>query len=189
MRRLLLLTVTLAACQSLNAEDPTTRSAPHVRTMEERSTGNERTLFIELANDYHAPVTTIAVTPVRAWREVMTIYTQLGIPVTRLDTAARHIKSEGWNLRRVMNGQPMSRWLDCGMGAAAMRRADRYRIVGTLESIVGVGENGETRLLTSLRARGYDESGDSTNPVPCASTGELERWIANAVTLKAASGG
>jgi hypothetical protein len=191
MRSILLLALALSACQSLNQEDPTTRTAPHTRTLEERGTGagSNRSLFVELATDYHAPVTSIEVPPARAWREVVALYGQLGLPVTAFDSAGRHIKSEGWNLRRTFNGQPMSRWVDCGLGAAAMRRADRYRIMGTLESIVSVGERGETRLLTSLRARGYDETGDSNNPVPCASTGELERWIANAVTLKAAGGG
>lgn len=192
MRHLITTTAVLlvlaSGCRSLNESDPTTRGAPKTTTITGTTGGMDRGMFVELPEDYHAPSAPLEAAPAKAWSEVMQVYTELAVPVTRLDNQRMQIVSQGFNVQRRFLGAAASKYFDCGVGMAGMRRADTYRIMGVLQTIITPTEGGHSQILTSLRARGFDETGGSANAVPCTSTGELEKYIANAVALRTLAG-
>ena len=77
-------------------------------------------------------------------------------------------------------GQPMSRWLRCGVGMTG-DHADWWRITLSYAVYVAPAATDRSRLGVAVYATGQSPDGSSTARVPCASTGALEREIIDKV--------
>lgn len=121
----------------------------------------------------------VAGAPDKVWRAMPDAYRRLNIPVSHLDATARSIGSNGFEVRRRLAGEPVSRFLECGRTIAGPK-ADTYtvwlRVVTTLVAV----DSGSTSLSTEVTGSAADPTvgAGSANRVVCASQGTLEERIA-----------
>lgn len=77
---------------------------------------------------------------------------------------------------RRLGDQPMSRWLECGVGMTG-RYADTHRIALAFAVFVDSLPDQRTRLSWALVASATERGGQSNNNLSCESTGALELEI------------
>lgn len=108
----------------------------------------------------------------------------LGVPVTMRSDADRVIGTEALVVRARLAGQSVSRYLDCGRGAAGAELADTYEVTMLVLAQAIPTADGATRLLVRVdgRAKPHAVSG---NPISCATTGRLEARLAAEVDRRA----
>ena len=179
-----LLLAALSACATTTPADRATGTAPRTATIHQSGTPLQSRLFVELPSEYSAVTEEIPAPPAQAWQALVNVYGDLGIPVTSVDQATRQIGNAGFDVKRQMAGQPVSRWLDCGRGAGGVIRADRDRIHALIISTIIANPDGSSTVRTGIQARAHDESANANNAVPCTSNGMLERHIATRVKTR-----
>lgn len=124
----------------------------------------------------------VAVSPVAAWAALPAVFETLGVEATTVDTRARAMGNERFTASR-LEGRSLSDYIDCGT-SFGRARADQYQV--TMQILVQVGRDpsGGTRLRTLLDA--YAQPRDvSGNAYHCASTGRLERRVADLIAQRA----
>jgi hypothetical protein len=121
----------------------------------------------------------------RVWRVLSTVYTDLKLSATTLDTQARRIGVENARLRRQLGGTRMSKYISCGerLGNPV---ADTDDIALTLFTQV-VPAGGEASTLRTLVEATARQSGSGGTLINCATTGELEQRIVSMVRAQIAS--
>lgn len=120
----------------------------------------------------------IAVVPLeRAWQALPEVYAALGLSGAGvISQEQRRFGAGPLTLPRRVNGERVSKFLDCG-ATVSIPNADAYAVtVQVVTQLAGEGEAG-TRVQTVMEAaaRPRDTAG---NTVDCTSTGALERLIA-----------
>ncbi|MGI8508524.1 MAG: hypothetical protein ACR2MQ_04290 [Gemmatimonadaceae bacterium] len=126
-------------------------------------------------------VNTIDIPVEQAWPRLLTVYQSMGIPITKLDSTAHVVGAERAILGHRLGKHPVSYAVDCGTTTlTAQSIADSYRV--TLTSLTQLQSNGsQTVVRTSVSGAAKDQSGVSSDPLQCSSTGALERDIAAAL--------
>jgi hypothetical protein len=168
MRRALLF-VALAGCASAgNVPDETTpRQAAIFQSPE---TG------VLMADRPRAATAEIAATPEAVWYAVKRAYLDFDVPVTVDNPTAHQIGNSNFFKMHSFGGHPMAELVDCGNGMTGPKAAT-YRIYISLLTLVTPDGKGGTTLLTTFVPMGQDISGNSSDRIPCGTTGRLEQYF------------
>jgi len=159
----------LAACASSGGDPPTRTATTTLRgygeavEMTTRNVADQRT--------FYAP------TP-RVLAAVDETYATLEIPITIRNSATSTLGNGGLQVNRI-EGKRMATYVDCGQdrnGRLANTHNMTLSIVTTLDSV----EDDGVEVSTLVTAFGKPRA-TSGNTIPCNSTGELERRIAELV--------
>lgn len=144
------------------------------------NTGSGGTL--DYFTDPSLAVNTIDMPIQQAWPHLLAVYQSMGIPITKLDSTAHIVGAERAILPHRLGKHPLSYAVDCGTTTmTAQSIADSYRV--TLTALTQLQPNGsQTVVRTTVSAAAQDQSGVSSDPLQCSSTGALERDIAAALT-------
>jgi hypothetical protein len=112
-----------------------------------------------------------------AWAALPAIFRVLELPNAARDNARRSLSISGLRVRRI-DGEALSRHLDCGRGLTAGPIADSYDVFIWVETrlIPREGEAPMANVVTSVTANARPAA-SSGNEVACQSTGRLERRI------------
>jgi hypothetical protein len=167
MRRILLL-LALAGCASAgpSLEETTPRQATILS-----GDRNSATIFAERPV---AVATTIAAPPAAVWLASKRTYADFEIPLAVENPSTHQMGNPNFYKSRQMAGHPMVDFIDCGSGMTGPKAAS-YRIyISLLTEMVTDGKGG-TKIQTTFVAMGQDMSGNSTDRIPCGSTGRLEQ--------------
>jgi len=121
-----------------------------------------------------ASVTTVAAPVSSVWLAVKAVYAEMDIPVVVDSPALHQLGNSGFAKTRVLAGQPMTDFVDCGSGMTGPK-ASTYRIYISLLTQVTANPNGTTTVQTTFDPRGQDVSGPSSDRIPCGSTGRFEQ--------------
>jgi hypothetical protein len=107
------------------------------------------------------------------------VYEMLGIPDHGVNPEGTQYGSLSFRARRI-EGKRLSNYIDCGMGATAIPKADDYQVTLSVLTRLTPGEDGGTMVVTTLEATGKPRA-VSGNPVYCQSKGTLEARLADLV--------
>lgn len=140
---------------------------------------------VNLFRDRTAREITIAVPHEDAYLALPAAYQALGIEVQTRSDASRALGNERLILRRRLGKTPLSSYIRCGSSGMTGDNADSYEVTMLVTTQALPGEVGRTRLATRVEATARP-MGVSGSPVDCASTGKLERAIADGVLARTA---
>lgn len=174
MRRALLV-VALCGCASGGTSEQTTARQPAI--FESKGTG---TL---LGEKPRAVAVTIAAPPIAVWLALKKAYADFEIAVTVEDPSTHQIGNASLHKTRVLGGRPMEGFVECGSGMTGPKAAT-YRIYISLLTTVTSDDNGGTKVQTVFIPMGQDMSGNSSDRIPCATTGRFEKLFLDRVTAK-----
>jgi len=171
MRRILLL-VALAGCASANRpEEPLSRPQA---IFEDKDTG------VLVGDPVRPLVMTIGAPPAVVWAAIKKAHEAFMIPVTVDNPAAHQIGNTNFYKTRVLAGQPMTNFIDCGAGMEGPKAAT-YRIYMSLLTVLTADASGKTTLQTTFVPVGQDMSGGASDRIPCGSNGRFERLFLHQV--------
>jgi len=129
----------------------------------------------EIHND-PSIVTRSVAAPVDSVRAALpTVFQALGIPQAGADPEQRVFGNPEFRPRRI-DGERLSRYIDCGMGITAVPKADDYDVTMSVLTRLTPATNGGTVVATTVGATGKPR-GVSGNSVHCPSKGTLEARI------------
>jgi anti-sigma factor RsiW len=134
---------------------------------------------VGIAGDVPAP-------PDDVFRAVKAVYDELKIPIADVSTADRAIGNQLFKTRRRIGGVSMQTYLDCG-GNSGQPNAETFDIVMNVLTYVTAGQVTGSTVTTRLQAVGSDPNHGKDNQLRCASTGELEKRIAQMTREKVAA--
>jgi hypothetical protein len=120
---------------------------------------------------------TFAITPSAAWTSIARAYADAGLPPGVAQEGMRTYGVQRATVRRALAGVPLSRLLRCG-ATMGIENADSYSVTLSLISKLRPIQTDTVVIESQLRASAVP-TGVSSNPITCATTGELERRIAN----------
>jgi hypothetical protein len=178
-RRLALLLTAVAGCAPSGTR-PIPSSTPDLRTVIVGGT-LERTATVDLRNEAAVGERLMEASVGEVWAVLPAVFAQLEIEPTTVDASAAVMGNPAYRARRV-EGQRMSRYLDCGR-VLGRDYADSYEITLGVMIQLAPGPDGRAYLRTVVDAYARDR-GVSGNPVHCITWGSLERRIAELVTEK-----
>ncbi len=138
-----------------------------------------------ILNDPRTVARTIAAPVAHVWGTLPGVYDTLGIADAGADEEAKVFGRLEFRPRR-LDGRMLSTFLNCGMGATAVPKADDYDITMSVLTQVKPGGDGATILATTVLASGKPRA-ESGNAVYCDSRGTLEARIFDMV-LRALDG-
>jgi hypothetical protein len=167
MRRVFLLFV-LAGCASAGNAPPDESTSRQPVIFTSKETG---TLYGEKPL---AATAQLAVAPATVWFAVKKVYTDLDIPVDVENPSARQIGNANFAKMRQLAGRPMTEFVDCGSGMTGPKAAT-YKIYMSLLTMVIPDGKGGTSVQTTFVPTGQDMTGNSSDRLPCATTGRLEQ--------------
>ncbi len=121
------------------------------------------------------------------WLALPRVYELLGIPDAGADPQQMMFGNLGYRARRV-EGERLSKYVDCGMGTTAVPNADQYRVTLSVFTRLTPGDDGGTMVVTTVEATGKPRA-VSGNPVYCQSKGTLEARVAELVVWVLVGGG
>jgi len=164
----MIMALPVVACSTHTSNPPPTR----VNTLGmERRDGNDR--LVELRHQPDVGETTVPASLRAVWGVLPGVFEQLEIELSVFDAANAVIGNRGYRARTV-EGERMSRWLDCGRGPVRPY-ADEYQVTLTVMVQLLSADNGTVvRTTVDAYARGRDSGGSG---VHCISWGSLERRI------------
>lgn len=113
------------------------------------------------------------------WEVLPRVYEQLGIPEPGEDRARMTFGSQAFRARRV-EGERLSRYIDCGMGPTAVPNADSYQVALTVLTTLSRAGDGGTEVTTMVDANARPRA-VAGNPIHCQSKGVLEMRVAQLV--------
>lgn len=138
---------------------------------------------VRVATDRDVVSAELETTPTDAWKALLKVYGDIGVPVTEQDIDRGTLGNPQFMMRRRFLGQRISRFLSCGddmMGPIA----DRAAIEMSLRSAVVTEKDGKVRVDVLVNAVASPIEGTSTTGGPCHSTRRLEQDILNRVQLQ-----
>lgn len=121
--------------------------------------------------------------PEDVWKTVLVTYHDLTLTVTSMNSERHQLSSSVARAPRTLGGKPLREYLDCGNGIAGPR-VDSYDVSYALVTTVTPADGDSTAVHSTLVATATSRGGTSTAPVDCATTGRLEKRIAQLVALK-----
>lgn len=102
------------------------------------------------------------------------------IPLDAVDSLGGTLAAIKLTRSRNIAGSALSRYLECGSGMTGPR-ADTHRVQMPLLILLDPLPNDRTKVKIALVGSAQDNSGTSTQPVMCGSTGVLESQIRKAI--------
>lgn len=172
-----LATVTAAACGG-------SARAPVINQTAETPPGmitSGTSADVRLSADNRPVEQTIPVSPDTAWRNLTAVWRAFGFPVAQADPTRGMLRSDRFRARSQINRIPMREFMDCGYSAAGPR-ADLWDVYLEVTSAMRPAGPVATRLSSVIVGSARPRDGTGTSPVPCTSTGKLERLIADQVS-------
>lgn len=170
MKRVVLLLL-VAACASSGTTADTPKQAAIFQSAETGTLLTERP---------RASVMNIAATASNVWLAVKSVYAEMDIPVVVDNPASHQLGNSNFFKSRVLAGQSMTNFVDCGSGMTGPKAAS-YRIYISLLTQVLPQANGTTTVQTTFVPMGQDVSSGSSDRIPCGSTGRLEQLFLDRV--------
>jgi hypothetical protein len=116
---------------------------------------------------------TYRATPAQVWPALVMAYTTLGIQPTTNDRSIGQYGNAGFIVPRRIAGRPIGDYFSCGTGITGPR-IDTGRVYGDMMSVVTDDGAGGSIVVTHVSAYLRPNSGNASDPIPCASTGALE---------------
>ena len=113
------------------------------------------------------------------WLALPMVYDLLGIPDAGVDAERTKFGNPGYRARRI-EGERLSKYVDCGMGVTAAPNADQYNVTLSVLTRLTPGSDGGTMVVTTVEATGKPRA-VSGNPVYCQSKGTLEARLGELV--------
>lgn len=143
--------------------------------------GAGRPLSLQYFTDISTVVDSVPGTPEQVWGRLGSVYPELGIPVTLVDTSAHVLGAIRASLMGYLGKQPLAHALQCGTTPIGAPRANAYRVsLSVVTQVAPTANPNESLIRTAVSAEARDENG-SSNTVQCGSTGALENEIAAAL--------
>jgi len=169
--------ITATLMLSLGACAPRKTPPPAATTRATLGVGfrdSDASTTVELRHQADVGETTVPAAVTDVWAVLPAVFEQLEIDLTFVDAGAGALGNEGYRARRV-EGERMSRWLDCGRDLI-QANADAYDVTLSVMVQLIVTPDGLTtvRTIVDAYARGRGVSGGS---IHCVSWGALERRI------------
>jgi hypothetical protein len=127
--------------------------------------------------DERIVVDTLSITLSAAWSSIARAYADAGLPPGVAQEGMRTYGVPRASVRRSLAGVPMSRLLRCG-ATMGIENADSYSVTLSIVSRLRPVLTDRVVIESQLRASALP-TGVSSNPIICATTGELERRIKN----------
>jgi hypothetical protein len=171
MRRILLL-LALGGCASAGTPEETTARGPAI--YQSKETG------VVVGEPAHPTVQTIAASPTAVWLAIKKAHEAFLIPVTVENPPAHQIGNSSFYKTRILAGQPMTNFVNCGSGMNGPKAAT-YRIYMSLMTVLTADPTGATIVQTTFVPVGQDMSGGSSDRIPCGTTGRFERLFLDQV--------
>lgn len=174
----LLLTSGLAGCAP-RGTSATPAVTPNLSTVILAGTADLQR--VDLRNESSVGQRMVTGTLVEVWAVLPAVFAQLGIETTRVDSGEAVIGNPGYRARRI-EGQRMSRYLDCGR-SFGRDYADQYAVtLGVLVQLAPAADGGTiVRTVVDAYARDPSQNG---SPVHCITWGSLERRVGDLVAEK-----
>ena len=163
--------LTLAGCQSGNAE---TAASPVLAAT--RSQETLRGAYGDAYNRRGDDGTTVAkvIAPAPAvWEALLAVLTARKVTPTVLDRPAGRMGDTALVLMRHWNGQPVSRYMNCGSSMTGPR-ADNERVKAVLLAQLTRLKADTIAVAIHLSASSTSVSGESSSPAQCSSNGRGE---------------
>ena len=115
----------------------------------------------------------------RVWNVLRAVYDSLGITLDNVDEVRRVVGHSGMKLHRTLGKMPLTKIIDCG-STQGFPSADSYEIQFSIFTQLSSGDNGTTRLVTTVTAVGRPMA-FAGEYVKCSTKGALESTIVDAV--------
>lgn len=165
MRRLFLLLV-LCGCAS-------TQSVPDDTTPRQAAIFSDPSTGTLLAEQPQASRATIAAAPATVWLAAKKLLLDWEVPVNVENPSSHQIGNANFFKTRQFAGQPMTALVNCGNGMDGPKAAS-YRIYMSLLTTIQTDGKGGTVVQTTFVPFGQDMTGNSSDRIPCGTTGRLE---------------
>ncbi len=168
---LLLLFAAACASSGTTSENTTPRQAAIFSSPETGTllTERPRATMISIA----APLSNV-------WLAVKSVYAELEIPVVVDNPATHQLGNANFAKSRVLAGQSMTLFVDCGSGMTGPKSAS-YRIYISLLTQVTPNPDGTTAVQVTFVPMGQDVSAGSSDRIPCGTTGRFEQFFLDRV--------
>jgi hypothetical protein len=127
-----------------------------------------------------AVATTIAATPLSVWLAAKKVYADLDIPLVVENPSTHQMGNANFYKTRQIGGRSMTEFVDCGSGMTGPK-ASTYRIYISLLTEVVTDGAGGTKIQTTFVPIGQDMAGNSTDRIPCGTTGRFEAFFLDRV--------
>lgn len=169
MRRILLL-LALGGCASAGPvlDDTTPRQSTILA-----GDKNGSTIYAERPR---AVTMSLAVPPAAVWLATKKTYADFEIPLAVENPSTHQMGNSNFFKSRQIGGRPMVEFVDCGSGMTGPKAAS-YRIYISLLTEMITDGHGGTQVQTTFVATGQDMSGNSSDRIPCGSTGRFEQYF------------
>lgn len=171
MRRILLL-LALGGCATAGPPEDLPARGPAI--YESRETG------VLVGEPTRPTVITIAAPPTAVWMAIKKAHEAFLIPITVENPPAHQIGNASFYKTRVLAGQPMTNFVNCGSGMNGPKAAT-YRIYMSLLTVLTSDPGRGTTVQTTFVPVGQDMSGGSSDRIPCGTTGRFERLFLDQV--------
>lgn len=125
--------------------------------------------------------------PRTVFNAAVKVFKDLKIPTEVLDSTRSQVGTLKLVQSRTFAGNRMSLWLGCGQGLTGPN-ADSWRIYMALVSGVEAASADSSRIRTLLTATARNMGGNSSNPVPCSSTGQFELMLGKRILKELTKG-
>lgn len=172
-----------AACASAPGNEPPVQVGPAARVERTRSGGGTEGGHIDITTRSAIFVSRdIVAAPLDSvWAVLPDVWKSLGLTVEGVSSRDHRLQSGMMRIRRQLGGVSLSRYIECGRTTLG-QSADIYFIALTVETVAN-GTEGQVLVQSSLNVTG-EGTGNGGTVVRCSTTGELERRIAERVTIR-----
>lgn len=171
-----LLLLIAAGCAS-NPGTPATASRDRILVTDDRVGSTIRT------NDVDATRVTLSATADQVFSAVTSSYAFLKIPVTHMDRALGEQGNKKFVMSRTFDGQRVSDYLNCGDDPFGGPNANAGPVTVSMVTRARALGGTSTVLETTFTGVTY-KSGASTGPIYCATTGTMEKHLAEMVASR-----
>lgn len=141
---------------------------------------------LRLTNEGLVTIDTLPAPPSSTYRALVRSYQALEIPVTAVMDAEHRLETENVEMNRI-DGERMSRFLDCGQGVSGPR-ADSHVIAIRLLSSVTSTADGGSRLEMEFDGTAWPRL-HAGSPIHCSSTRALETRLREEVRRRTGGAG
>jgi hypothetical protein len=176
----LLASVASGACASTQGSAPPQPGTQE--TVRIANSGANTTFDMQTVSD-NAPIVKAEIfRPIGdVWSALQVVYDSLGITIASRDEATHMLGNPALKVRRRLGSVRLAQYVDCGSTQGAPS-ADSYEVVLSVFTAAQPTATGTT-IVTQVSGQGRPVA-FSGEYVRCASTGQLERQIANRVKLR-----
>ena len=172
-----LLFLAAAGCAS-TAGGPATAARDRVVATDDR-TGST----LRVVNDVDAARVTLPATADQVFAAVASSYAFLKIPITHVDRTLGEQGNKKVLMSRTINGEQVSHYLNCGDDPFGGPNANANPVIVSIVTRARA-EGGTSTLLETIITGVTYKGGGSTGPIYCATTGAMEKHLADMVASR-----